>query len=463
MAQRFALVAAAGEISTAYSILPWREGEATTAAARCFGDWLAARGGIKASEIRDAIERVRAFVSANGLSRFLAAWEDDGHKNGSVNADSRQPPPIRDLAGFRKRSGDGWDCYVTPSAWRGEACQGFDAKATAAALVERGFLYRPRTGRTGRHSCQYPATARCGCITCRLASWRATRMIDLSAALARAFDKHLEIRGNSGYRGNQTAELSEPVIPDHEGLVATANRPMATVATGTPARRRAAPPVATIATDRKVVATGAAARRMAEGRALGRPVSTVATVATGPEHEAHDFADGVPTPDTEFATALWGPVARRNAVPSSRLAGTQALPTPWRLEHRRTPRLAQRQPHRRRLDHRGNRGTPMAPRATTTGQIGADAVTKAMTNASARSAEGRVPPVQVRLQRVNASISRVYPPDGQNEVWWQRLKAALGSCSSAFVNAALIQLQQAARLPTSSISETAVNAALAMI
>ena len=288
-------------------------------------------------------------------------------------------------------------------------------------------------------------------------------MIDLSAALARAFDKHLEIRGNSGYRGNQTAELSEFVIPDHEALVATANRPMATVATGTPARRRAAPPVATIATDRKVVATGAAARRMAEGRALGRPVSTVATVATGPEHEAHDFADGVPTPDTEFATALWGPVARRNAVPSSGLAGTQTLPTSWRLEHRRTPRLAQRQPHRRRLDHRGNRGTPMAPRATTTGQIGADAVTKAMTNASARSAEGRVPPVQVRLQRVNASISRVYPPDGQNEVWWQRLKAALGSCSSAFVNAALIQLQQAARLPTSSISETAVNAALAMI
>ena len=146
VAQRFALVAAAGEISTAYSILPWREGEATTAAARCFGDWLAARGGIEASEIRDAIERVRAFVSANGLSRFLAAWEDDGHKNGSVNADSRQPPPICDLAGFRKRSGDGWDCYVTPSAWRGEACQGFDAKATAAALVERGFLIPPENG-----------------------------------------------------------------------------------------------------------------------------------------------------------------------------------------------------------------------------------------------------------------------------------------------------------------------------
>ena len=44
-----------------------------------------------------------------------------------------------------------------------------------------------------------------------------------------------------------------------------------------------------------------------------------------------------------------------------------------------------------------------------------------------------------------------------------KARAALGTCSSAFVNASLFQLQGAARLPTSGVSETAVNAALAII
>jgi len=41
--------------------------------------------------------------------------------------------------------------------------------------------------------------------------------------------------------------------------------------------------------------------------------------------------------------------------------------------------------------------------------------------------------------------------------------AACGSPSPDFVNASLFQLQAAARLPNSGVSETAVNAALAMI
>jgi hypothetical protein len=69
----------------------------------------------------------------------------------------------------------------------------------------------------------------------------------------------------------------------------------------------------------------------------------------------------------------------------------------------------------------------------------------------------------VRLQRVNANLTKVYPPDGESKVWWTRLKQALGTKSSDFVNASLIQLQAAARLPCSGISEIALNAALAMI
>ena len=78
--------------------------------------------------------------------------------------------------------------------------------------------------------------------------------------------------------------------------------------------------------------------------------------------------------------------------------------------------------------------------------------------------EGKAPaPVRVGLKRINCDHAQAYPPDGQGREWWQRLKSAFGTASSAFVDASLFQLIAAARLPGSGISEVAVNAALAFI
>jgi hypothetical protein len=55
------------------------------------------------------------------------------------------------------------------------------------------------------------------------------------------------------------------------------------------------------------------------------------------------------------------------------------------------------------------------------------------------------------------------PPDGESKDWWSRLNKALGTVSPDFVRASLLQLQGAARSPYGTISETAINAALAMI
>jgi hypothetical protein len=76
---------------------------------------------------------------------------------------------------------------------------------------------------------------------------------------------------------------------------------------------------------------------------------------------------------------------------------------------------------------------------------------------------GRPPPVRVKLRRPDAYVSQTYPPDGNGKDWWQRLKKALGTTSSDFVNASLLQVQAAARSPFGIISETHINAALAMI
>jgi hypothetical protein len=75
----------------------------------------------------------------------------------------------------------------------------------------------------------------------------------------------------------------------------------------------------------------------------------------------------------------------------------------------------------------------------------------------------RPPPVRVKLRRVHAHLSKPYPPDGAEKVWWDRLKNALGTTSSAFVSASLIQLQTASQLPCGGVSEMGVNAALAVV
>src|SRR5208282_3791680 len=82
---------------------------------------------------------------------------------------------------------------------------------------------------------------------------------------------------------------------------------------------------------------------------------------------------------------------------------------------------------------------------------------------SAAGQPGRLPPVRVALWRADAYVAQTHPPDGEHENWWRRLNEALGTVSSDFVNASLLQIQAAARSPYGTISQTAMNAALAMI
>ena len=131
-ANRFALIAAAGEVAVDAGVLPWPTGVATDAAGRCFTDWLQARGGTEPPEVRDGIEQVRAFLVAHGMSRFVPAWAES--EDGAV--------ATSEIAGFRKQEGDEWDYYVTTGAWR-QICVGFNPQLISAVLAERGMLVVP--------------------------------------------------------------------------------------------------------------------------------------------------------------------------------------------------------------------------------------------------------------------------------------------------------------------------------
>jgi uncharacterized protein (DUF927 family) len=130
VAQRFAVIAAGGEVAARAGILPWDRGVALEAAGKIFEAWIEERGGSAPAEEREGIEAVRAFLLANGQARFLAPWGADEDKR-----------TVHDLAGFRQqpKAGEGWDYYINSAAWK-EICAGLDPRRTAAVMVAKGFI-----------------------------------------------------------------------------------------------------------------------------------------------------------------------------------------------------------------------------------------------------------------------------------------------------------------------------------
>lgn len=156
VAQRFALVATAGEYATAWGLTGWDQGDSEWAAKICFDAWLDKRGTIELSEHRDMLEAVRAFLSTHN-ARFQ--W---WHR---VNDD--HAPNVLYRAGFKKRisatgkaiethvdefreHGDKvgpedneaitLEYYILPGVFKEEVSKGFDPRAVATLLYDKGFL-----------------------------------------------------------------------------------------------------------------------------------------------------------------------------------------------------------------------------------------------------------------------------------------------------------------------------------
>ena len=135
VAQRFALVAAAGELATTFRLTGWAPGEAQRAAQACFHAWLDARGTVGASEPAAMLAQVRAFLSAHGESRFTD-WSADRNATRTINR-----------SGFRKSGDNGPTYFIETEAFKREVCAGFDPAAVAAALADAGALQREGDGR----------------------------------------------------------------------------------------------------------------------------------------------------------------------------------------------------------------------------------------------------------------------------------------------------------------------------
>lgn len=133
VAARFALAGAAGELATDWGITGWQPGEAMQAAITCFKAWLQAFGGEGNKEDRAMIEQVRHFLELHGESRFTDIERtvvDDNHTPRTMNK-----------AGFREKNHESnLEYYCYPEVFKAEICKGFDYKAVARLLIDRGFM-----------------------------------------------------------------------------------------------------------------------------------------------------------------------------------------------------------------------------------------------------------------------------------------------------------------------------------
>ncbi len=137
VADRFALVGAAGELAQRWGIVPWQPGEAMQAARTCFDAWLSRRGGEGNAEERAALQAVREFLRRYGESAFsdMDRPANDTEKHAAVRSDR---------AGYRRLDPvtDAVEYFIFGEVWRTRVCKGFEAAAVGRMLAARGFVER---------------------------------------------------------------------------------------------------------------------------------------------------------------------------------------------------------------------------------------------------------------------------------------------------------------------------------
>jgi putative DNA primase/helicase len=146
-AQRFALVAAGGELAAQMDIVPWPAGAAIEAAAKLFRVWAAAFGRKVQHEDQEAITRLRSFVQRYEHARFRPLrkpgdGEDElfdeakGRARGAREAEARS----LDAAGWREDKDGAVLFHIFPEYWRTDIFPGIDALSAARAVRDKGFL-----------------------------------------------------------------------------------------------------------------------------------------------------------------------------------------------------------------------------------------------------------------------------------------------------------------------------------
>jgi putative DNA primase/helicase len=124
--ERFALIAAAGEVATIYQITGWQKDESFHAVGKCFQSWLEQRGTMGNQESAAIFSQVKGFFELHGDARF----SDMDNMN----------PHTMNRAGFRKTQNGVHTYYVLPEVFSKEICAGFDYRQVCKTLIEANWI-----------------------------------------------------------------------------------------------------------------------------------------------------------------------------------------------------------------------------------------------------------------------------------------------------------------------------------
>lgn len=145
VAERFALVAVAGELATIFAITGWDSGEATKAAKDCFYAWLKDRGGVANLEEDSLLTQVRLFFALHGESRFS-------------RMDAQSDSKTVNRAGYRRSINgdeDELEFLVFPDVFQSEICKGLSSSHVIKTCLANGFL-RPNASGESTHPTRLP-------------------------------------------------------------------------------------------------------------------------------------------------------------------------------------------------------------------------------------------------------------------------------------------------------------------
>lgn len=147
-ADRFALVAVAGEMASRMGLTGWRDGEAKAAAYTCFIAWCEERGGFGSRDDMETLAHVRRLIASNGRGRYVP-WE---------RANDTRAPNVPNALGWRRKlsvtgaaienddfnatGDDGREVEFvhTRDVFRQEFCQGREEKRVLDLLKKAGHL-----------------------------------------------------------------------------------------------------------------------------------------------------------------------------------------------------------------------------------------------------------------------------------------------------------------------------------
>ncbi len=137
IANRFALIATAGELATKWGVTGWQENNALEACITCFKDCIDDRGGYGSQEEREMLEQVRDEISRYQYSNFMD-WEKS--KNDKAI-------PVKDFWGYCVNPSEnsngqeisGFEFRLTNTGFK-NACKGFNFGKVAKVLKKHNLL-----------------------------------------------------------------------------------------------------------------------------------------------------------------------------------------------------------------------------------------------------------------------------------------------------------------------------------